>query len=188
MRAPGDRIRVETTKWGDRPHWRFDGLWLGEDEYGAWLGFPAGTHHARPGFAFDSEVDSVTLVPRGAWHLATFQRPGIWCDLYIDVSTPAEWDGDVLRSIDLDLDVIRMSAVPPRPSPLAPQNLSAGPGELFVDDEDEFADHQVAFGYPAEVIAAARRSCDEVFAAVRTGAAPYDGTHRRWLDLLSSLG
>ena len=34
----------------------------------------------------------------------------------------------------------------------------------------------MAFGYPADVIAAAQASSDEVLAAVRAGAAPYDGT------------
>ena len=172
------------TKWGDRPHWQFVGSYLGSDEHGDWLGFPARTHNARPGFEFHSEVDSVTLVPREGWFLATFHRPGIWCDLYIDISSPAVWDGSVLRAVDLDLDVIRMSAEQPANSPLAPQNLRAAAGEVFVDDEDEFADHQVAFGYPADVVRSARESCDQVLAAVVAGEAPYDGSHLRWLDAL----
>ena len=47
------------------------------------------------------------------------------------MATPPYWDGDVLRSVDLDLDVI--------------QGLS---GRVWVDDEDEFADHRVRWGYP----------------------------------------
>lgn len=183
--APGDPIRVEITKWGDRPHWEFDGVWLGSDEYGEWLGFPAGTHNSRPGFAFDSEVDAVTLVPREAFWVATFHRPGIWCDLYIDISTPSTWDGTVLRTVDLDLDVIRMSCDPPIDSRAAPQNQRAGLGEVFIDDEDEFLEHQESFGYPADVIAAARASADELFVAVQAGLAPYDGkAHLPWLARL----
>lgn len=183
--APGDPIRVEVTKWGERPHWRFEGVWLGSDEYGEWLGFPAGTHNSRPGFAFDSQVDSVTLVPREGHWMATFHAPGIWCDLYVDMSTPARWDGNVLRAVDLDLDVIRMAPASPGDSPFAPQNQRAGWGEVFVDDEDEFLEHQEAFGYPAEVVSAARAAADEVLAAVRAGAAPYDKTaHLRWLEAL----
>jgi hypothetical protein len=37
-------------------------------------------------------------------------------------------------------------------------------GEVFVDDEDEFAEHQVLFGYPAEVVALAESTKDAVFA------------------------
>ena len=183
---PGTPIRCEMTKWGDRPHWEFDGIHLGSDEHGEWLGFPEGTHNERPGLVMLSEVPCVTLVPADGWRLATFHAPGIWCDLYVDITTPAEWDGDVLRAVDLDLDVIRMSSEPRTFHGSAPQNLAAGPGEAFVDDEDEFAEHQVAYGYPDDVVATARASCEEVLAAVRAGLPPYDGTHRRWLDLLAA--
>jgi hypothetical protein len=180
--APGTRIRCEMTKWGDRPHWQFAGVYLGADEHGEWLGFPRGTHNSRPGYEFHSEVDAVTLVPTGGWYAATFHAPGIWCDLYIDVTTPGEWVADVLRAVDLDLDVIRMSPTNGRTPPVG---IVAGPGEVFVDDEDEFAEHQVAFGYPTEVVGCAQASCDELVSAVRAGLPPYDGTHRRWLDELS---
>ena len=95
--------------------------------------------------------------------------------------------GAVLRAVDLDLDVIRL------PDPLPPagsapwEDPPAGPGEVFVDDEDEFAEHQVAFGYPLDVVAAAQASCDELVAAVRAGLPPYDGSHQRWLTELSRL-
>lgn len=166
---PLSSVRCQMSKWGDRPHWQFTGVYLGEDEHGRWIGFPAGTHNSRPGYAFVSEVDSVTLVPYDHWFLATFHAPGIWCDLYVDIATPAVWEGDVLTSIDLDLDVIRM----------------ADSGDTFVDDEDEFAEHTMAFGYPAQVVTTARASADAVLATVRAGAAPFDGSHQRWLDDLS---
>lgn len=186
--APGDPIRVEVTKWGDRPHWRFAGVWLGSDSYGDWLGFPVGTRNSRPGFAFDSEVDAVTLVPRDEHWVATFHAPGIWCDLYIDISTPSTWDGDVLRTVDLDLDVIRMAPASPVDSRSAPQNQMAGPGEVFIDDEDEFLEHQVSFGYPTDVITAARATADELFVAVEQKQAPYDGkAHLAWLRELDRL-
>jgi len=173
------------SKWGDRPHWHFEGIHLGSDEHGEWIGFPKGTHNRRPGFEFDSEVDAVSLVPAEGWFIATFQAPGIWCDLYVDMATPATWDGDVLRAVDLDLDVVRLSD--PLPAAVLDSAAEEGrtAGELFVDDEDEFAEHQVAYGYPADVIEAAQASRDQVFAAASARQAPYDGTHRRWLDELS---
>ena len=179
---PGTRVRCEMTKWGDRPHWQFDGIHLGSDEHGEWLGFPLGTHNRRPGYEFHSQADAVTLVPTDDWYAATFHAPGIWCDLYIDISTPGRWDGDVLRAVDLDLDVIRMAIDPAGP----PAGLvSRRPGEIFVDDEDEFAEHQVAYGYPADVIEAAQASCDRVLAAVRARQSPYDGTAQVWLGRLA---
>ena len=85
---PGTPIRVEMTKWGDRPHWEFEGIHLGSDEHGEWLGFPLGTHNHRPDYEFHSKADCVTLVPTGGWYAATFHAPGIWCDLYVDITTP----------------------------------------------------------------------------------------------------
>ena len=65
----------------------------------------------------------------------------------------------MLRAVDLDLDVVRGNT-----------------GRVWVDDEDEFADHRVRFGYPDEIAAAAMASCDRVHAAVVAGTAPYDGS------------
>lgn len=167
---PGAAAHLRFTKWDGRAHWEFDGTVLGSDEHGTWIGFPRGTHQARPGFAFDTEVDSVSLVAPGARSAPTFHAPGIWCDVYVDMTSPVQWDGSTMRAVDLDLDVIRLAD-----------------GEVRLDDEDEFAAHQVALGYPAEVVTATRRSAEEVLAAVRTAAAPYDGTHERWLAVLADL-
>ena len=184
---PGTQIRCEMSKWGDRPHWQFTGLHLGSDEHGEWLGVPAGTRHHRPGHEFHSRVDTVTLVPTGGWYAATFHAPGIWCDTYVDITTEGVWDGHVLRMVDLDLDVVRLAD--PLPDVALEGDVEAGraPGEIYVDDEDEFAEHQVTLGYPAEVIEAAQASCDAVLAAVRASAAPYDGSHLAWLDRLGAL-
>lgn len=163
---------MRMTKWGDLPHWSFDGIVLGEDAHGTWLGFPAGAHHERPGLAYDAEVDAVTLVPHDGWWLSTFHAPGLWVDTYVDVATPAVWDpdGSTLRSVDLDLDVIRRSD-----------------GTVLLDDADEFAEHRVALGYPAEVVAAAEEAAAWLLGAVRAGSAPFDGTASAWLGRLADL-
>lgn len=183
----GSAVRCRMTKWGDRPHWRFDGVALGSDEHGTWLGFPKGTHHARPGFSFVSEVDSVTLLAPDVWALPTFHAPGIWCDLYVDIATPASADGFVMTSVDLDLDVIRVTEAFDSSQHPATAGRPLAVGDVFVDDEDEFEQHQLAYGYPTEVIAAARRSCEETVAAVRAGTGPYDGSHERWLARVADL-
>jgi protein associated with RNAse G/E len=85
--------------------------------------------------------------------------------------------------VDLDLDVIKMS-----PEHLSdPLEWMAAPGETFVDDEDEFEEHRVAFNYPEDVVTAAQASCQELKRAVRAGLPPYDGSHERWLAELSRL-
>lgn len=173
--TPGDAVRVVMTKWGDRPHWEFDCRFLGSDEHGDWLGIAAGTRMSRPGASYVAETHQVGLVPadgpdnpRG-W-LATFHDTGGPLRVYVDITTPPVWDGAVVRAVDLDLDVV------------------CGPtGRVWIDDEDEFADHRVRFEYPDPVTRGAMASCDHVHAAVVDGAAPYDGTAATWLARLADL-
>lgn len=170
---PGHPIRVEFTKWGGQPHWGFDGVYLGADEHGEWLGHPAGTRMVRPGRELTAELAWVTLVPRrDAAHVVTINAAGHRMEIYVDITTPPQWRGAVLRAVDLDLDVIRL----------------ADERGVLLDDEDEFEVHQIAYGYPPEIITLAEESAERVLAAVRARQAPYDGTGARWLDALAVLG
>ena len=174
--ALGDPVRIEMTKWGDRPHWQIPGRWLGRDDQGDWIGIPAGTRMVRPGRDVLSEFDQVGLVPSSdradderGW-LATFHRSPSPVRVYVDMTTPPVWDGPVIRAVDLDLDVV-----------------CGREGAVVVDDEDEFAEHRVAFGYPPEVVTLAEASRDRVYAAILAEEPPYDGSHEAWLDQLSRL-
>ncbi len=169
--APGTPVTVEMTKWGGRAHWCYDGTYLGTDEHGDWIGYPVGTRYRRPARDFVADFGCVGVVPAdGSPHLAAFYLGTHDVEVYVDMTTPAAWDGHVLRAVDLDLDVIRRRD-----------------GTVFLDDEDEFAEHQVVFGYPPEVIAMAERSARDVLAAVRGGRAPYDGSAERWLAQLALI-
>jgi hypothetical protein len=171
--SPGDAVRIEMTKWWDHPHWENDATYLGSDEHGDWLVAPAGTPMARPGLSIVAENDMLMLVPapgpdldRG-W-MATFHRvtdqTGRRQHTYVDMTTAPRWDGRVVRAVDLDLDVIRFVS-----------------GEVVVDDEDEFAEHQERYAYPAEIIALARHSCTTIHDAVLTERVPFDdATPQGW--------
>jgi uncharacterized protein len=173
--SPGADVRCVMGKWGGRPHWEFDAVLLGSDEHGDWLGIEAGTLMVRPGAEYVAPVAQVGLSPapgpdedRG-W-LATFHARGGQVQVYVDMTTPPVWEGRTLTAVDLDLDVVRGNS-----------------GRVWVDDEDEFADHRVRFGYPDEVARLAMDSCDRVRAAMLAGAAPYDGvTHLPWLERLAA--
>jgi protein associated with RNAse G/E len=58
--------------------------------------------------------------------------------------------------VDLDLDVVLTRE-----------------GHLFVDDEDEFEEHQVDLGYPPEIVELARHWRDHVHEAIAAGAEPF---------------
>jgi hypothetical protein len=161
---PGQPVHVRYTKWGDRPHWEYDQVVLGSDEHGVWTGGAAGTHMSRPGFAFDARSAFVNCFAHSSGWVATF-----WSDfgmsdaasVYVDITTVPVWSAadpgpaEVVM-IDLDLDVIRLFN-----------------GHLFVDDEDEFAEHQVSFGYPADVVTDAETTCAQVLTAVQRGDQPF---------------
>jgi hypothetical protein len=159
-------VHLQTRKWPDSPHWEYDAVHLGVDGFGHWVGVPQGQWISRPGAGFHAHCDQVVLLPHDDWWLGTFygddpERP---VDVYVDIATPATWDGDLVHSVDLDLDVVRGVS-----------------GRIWVDDEDEFAEHRHSLGYPAEVVEQALAACDRVHAAVTGGAAPFDRTAHGWL-------
>ena len=171
----GDPVRIEMTKWGDRPHWHIPALWLGTDDNGDWIGIPQGSRMVRPGRDVRSQADQVGLVPGLGSELeraflATFHAPEAPTWVYVDMTTPPVWDGGVVSAVDLDLDVIRLRD-----------------GQVVVDDEDEFAEHQVELGYPPEIVALAEDSRDRVHAAILADGPPYDGSHEPWLAVLRTL-
>lgn len=83
---------------------------------------------------------------------------------YINIASAATWHDGAIRFIDLDLDVIWRAAT----------------GEVILDDEDEFLEHQVRFGYPADLIAQTWRGCDEVRALIARCEYPFDGSLYAW--------
>jgi uncharacterized protein len=60
-------------------------------------------------------------------------------------------------------------------------------GHVVVDDEDEFAEHQLAFGYPPEIVELAEVSRDRVHTAILDEDPPYDGSHEPWQRVLDGL-
>ena len=75
---------------------------------------------------------------------------------YCNVTTPAVFDGEMIRYVDLDLDV------------------RVGPnGEVEVLDEDEFLDNSKRMGFAPDVIEHARRAVDELLELAQTGQFPF---------------
>jgi hypothetical protein len=171
--SPGALVRVAMSKWGDRPHWEFGATYLGSDEHGDWLGIAVGTVMTRPGVDYVAPTAQVGLVPGAgtdlerAW-LATFHDVGGPVRVYVDMTTPPVWDGETVRAVDLDLDVIQDPD-----------------GRVWVDDEDEFAQHRVELGYPDDVVGLAAASRDRVRALIEAGTAPFGGAARRWFAELA---
>ncbi|AEW97079.1 MULTISPECIES: DUF402 domain-containing protein [Streptomycetaceae] len=158
---------VVYTKYDGSLHWNFAGLErLGEDEHGVWLGAPAGSQGRRgyePPVTYDHAF--TLLFPRDAWWTATFNAPPTDIEVYCDITTVPVWREATVSMVDLDLDVIRRRD-----------------GTVYVDDEHEFAEHQARYGYPPEVVEAARRTAGELLEAVGAGTGPFGGACRGWLE------
>lgn len=147
-------------------HWNCTMRWLGEDAHGQWLGVPAMSEARRghePPVTFREPY--VQLFPAAARWTALFNAAPARTEVYCDITTVPRWRDDEVTMVDLDLDVIRQ-----RPD-----------GETFVDDEDEFAAHQVRYAYPPDVVAGAEEACRWLFKAVSTRAEPFDRVAATWL-------
>ncbi|MFE5294249.1 DUF402 domain-containing protein [Isoptericola sp. NPDC056618] len=171
-----DEVRVVVRKYDGSLHWHYPMMMLGEDEWGVWLGARAGTVYRRGEPGQETAVvavgdDRVMLVPRDAWWTAEFQAAPAHLDAYCDVATPSTWSGaGEVTMVDLDLDVCRVR-----------DDMS-----VFVDDEDEFAVHQVRYGYPADVVRRAEAAAAWLTTALRDGIEPFGSRYRHWLDRLAA--
>lgn len=137
---------------------------LGEDDHGVWLWAPAGTSFRRGDEPPKvSERMWVKLITHDRWWTAIWTTSG---RIYVDVATPAEWDGDTVRMIDLDLDVVR------HPD-----------GSVTVEDEDEFAEHRVAMRYPPRVVDGARAVTAQLVVDIEARREPFADVGDAWLAI-----
>ena len=159
-----EQIEVRYTKWGGFEHWHFAMDVLGQDEYGRWFFGRAGMpiqRGAEP--PVRQRRDFALLVPaEGDW-TACFNADGE-LEIYVDVTTRPVLRAGQVTAVDLDLDVVRY-----------------WDGRVAVLDEDEFAEHQVELGYPAELINQARATCDWLVSVVSARREPFGQTGAAWL-------
>ncbi|CAG6394559.1 DUF402 domain-containing protein [Streptomyces cocklensis] len=163
-------VQVNYRKYDGSLHWNLRMHRLGEDEHGIWLGLPADSVMRKghnPEIAMAEA--HVLLFPREAWWTAAFNAAPRSTEIYCDITTPPQWPSpDEVTMVDLDLDVLlRRSA----------------PGPILVD-EDEFAEHQVHYGYSADVISSAQESAGWLMDAIAAARGPFDGVHRGWLAMV----
>lgn len=167
----GRDVRVVYTKYDGSLHWHQTMQYLGEDEHGSWLGAPPGMITQRGSEPpITMKQPTVSLFPDGQWWTATFNGEPWGADIYCDISTPPRWpNAGEVTMVDLDLDVVRIRA----------------DQRVLLLDEDEFAEHQVRYLYPAAVIRAAEAAAAWLQQAISGGAEPFASGFRAWLDPIS---
>jgi protein associated with RNAse G/E len=164
-------VRVIYTKYDGSLHWHMTARYLGEDEYGTWLGVGAGQPVQRghePAVILDEPW--VELIPDGQWWTATFNAAPARTEIYCDIGTPPQWPspGEVTMA-DLDLDVVRRRA----------------DQQVLIVDQDEFAQHQVRYQYPPEVISHAEEAAAWLEEAITRRTEPFGAHYLSWLARVS---
>lgn len=159
-----EKVHIDYRKWPDRKHWQYAVERLGEDEHGQWFWAPAGNRLQRGDEPpRPSKRLYVLLVTPEAWWCPLFNESDER-EIYVDIATPPTWNGNTVTMVDLDLDVLRFRD-----------------GRVAIDDEDEFLEHQVAYGYPPDLIEKTKAATAEVEAMLTERVEPFDEVGAAWL-------
>lgn len=172
--APGSVLAFRWRKWDGSPHWQHECVYLGSDEWGDWLGQPIGSRSFRPGRDVTLRAASVMMLPAGREdYVLTVNAAPELTRVYIDIAWAAGWGEDGLpTAIDMDLDVVRR----------------LDERGVYIDDEDEWEEHRVRYGYPTRVIEALEATAHDLERRVRALEAPFDETTaEHWLAVLARL-
>ena len=158
-------IRVVSTKYDGSPHNDYVAEMIdGRTDAPLRMFVPAGTViHSYRG-DYPSRVPFTALYWPGIdcwWNVehnyeAWRGRSGTAMLSYANISMPAEFDGETLRWVDLDLDVIVTET-----------------GAQIVD-EDEFAAHTTRFGYPDELVTRATEAAASLLDMATRLVPPFD--------------
>lgn len=163
-------VHIDFRKWPDRKHWQYTMERLGEDEHGLWLWAPAGIRLQRGDEPpKPSKRLYVKLVAPDVWWCPLWNE-GDEREIYVDIATPAKWNGATVTMIDLDLDVVRYRD-----------------GRTEIYDEDEFLEHQVRYGYPPDLIEKALAVTTEIEAALAGRVEPFGAVGDAWLERALAL-
>jgi protein associated with RNAse G/E len=163
-------VTVQFLKNPDTLHWGFEGWHLGEDEYGTWIAVPSGSRRWKGETPVRStRDDAVFCAPHSGWWHLHFNGPVSNFSHFVDIVTPPVWVSENrYQMIDLDLDVV------------VHQN-----GRVEVEDEDEFAIHQVELGYTAEMVRGALDETAHIVAALEARVEPFFAVAEGWMEELA---
>lgn len=164
------QVTVQFLKNPDIGHWGFEAYWLGEDEWGDWIAVPRGSKRWKGDASVrPTQSDAVFCAPRDQWWHLHYNGPTTDFACFVDIVTPPVWVGENrYEMVDLDLDVV-----------------IAQDGNVMVEDEDEFAVHQVQYGYTREMIRRAEHETRRIVAELESHREPFFDVAAGWLERLS---
>ena len=169
--APGTRLLFRWRKWDGGAHWVHECVYLGSDVWGDWFGQLPGWDSSRPGRVVVPQHPNVTLVPPSGDFAYTRNAAPARTPVYIDIAWDLRWDGGEPTGIDMDLDVV--------------ERVDLG---IYIDDRDEWDEHRVAYGYPADLVERLEAVAVDLEQRVRARRAPFDeATAAVWFERLEAL-
>ena len=151
-------------------HWGFEAFFLGEDEYGSWIAVPEGTRRWKGETTFGPTREAaVFCAPQDGWWHLHYNGVTTQFSHFVDIVTPPKWVSENrYEMIDLDLDVVVHQD-----------------GRVEIEDEDEFAIHQVRYGYTDEMILRAESETERIVGALKNREEPFFDTAAKWLERIS---
>ncbi len=156
----GRRVTISSTKFDGSLHYEYEAVLLDEQGPAVRTWIPPGTRWVGYRGAGVLMYPFTMLFFRDErWYNVMHQHQPLGERqqlTYVNIGTPAVFDGDTIRWVDLDLDVLRY------------------PHGVEVHDEDEFEEHGALWQYPADLVARARETAAEVVRQVAAQAFPFD--------------
>ena len=122
-------------------------------------------HHKR-GKTFTFENPNVEYFPLDGWFTVSVEKAkGDQLFYYCNISMPPKFSDNILRFVDLDLDLVR------KPDE-----------EWKLVDEDEFLENMHKMKYPEDLVAKAWEEVDKLFERINNNLFPFDGWITSYLD------
>lgn len=161
-------------------------MFLGSDEWGDWVGQAVGWRSTRPGRTFTVTVPNVTLIPPTGDYAYTRNPPPATTRVYIDIGWDVGWQDALPRGIDMDLDVVSRDRGGPYWDRIG---VLRQPGEVWIEDRDEWDEHRVALGYPLGVVEHLEQVAVDLERRVRAGEGAFnEAVANAWLARIAQYG
>ncbi|MDA1002071.1 MAG: GNAT family N-acetyltransferase [Chloroflexi bacterium] len=160
--VPDRSVRVLSTKYDGSPHYDYEARFVDHDRSLLRLYVPVGTTMTSYRGVFPTRVAFTALffTDGDRWYNCYHNHwtgPRASIESYANVSLPAAFDGETVRWVDLDLDV-----------------LVRRTGGASIVDHDEFLEHRERFAYPDALARRAADTAAELLALARERRAPFD--------------
>ncbi|MCM3749447.1 DUF402 domain-containing protein [Paenibacillus pasadenensis] len=157
-------IPIQARKYGGIPHYEWETTLIeATGEYVLVKGerLRKLVHHSK-GKTFIVDNPTLEFLPLNQWFTASVQlHPNGALSYYCNICMPPADKNGFIEFIDLDIDIIKQPG-----------------GDWEVVDEDEFREHAIKFGYPAELIARTESERDLLLRLIKERNFPFDG----WLE------